>query len=127
MAASSTVCEVLCTRPRRRAGSHALSVINTLAAWEPPSLAQYGGPSRFGRGNMISGPRPGDNATRQHYVHDAWNRLVGVYADDTQNPGQKGDLIASYEYDGQNYRVSKTVEGDPDVTRDYYYGIRGHP
>jgi YD repeat-containing protein len=31
-------------------------------------------------GNMISGPKPGENTTRQHYVYDAWNRLVAVRA-----------------------------------------------
>ena len=31
-------------------------------------------------GNMISGPKPGANTTRQHYVYDAWNRLVAVRA-----------------------------------------------
>ena len=31
-------------------------------------------------GNMIFGPTPGLPATGQHYVYDAWNRLVAVRA-----------------------------------------------
>jgi hypothetical protein len=30
-------------------------------------------------------------------------------------------LIASYRYDGQHKRIQKVVEGEPDVTYDYYY------
>jgi len=58
---------------------------------------------------MISGPTPGDETARVHYQFDAWNRLVAVYADDSQNPGQPGDLVAQYEYDGTNRRVEKQV------------------
>jgi RHS repeat-associated protein len=65
-------------------------------------------------GNMISGPKPGENTTRQYYVYDAWNRLVEVQ--DSSN-----DLIASYEYDGRNYRIEKVLTGTTDVTFDYYY------
>ncbi len=75
-------------------------------------------PAYDAAGNMTSGPKPGANTTRLHYEYDAWNRLVAVYADDSGSPG---DLIASYEYDGRNYRVEKTVEGTPDVTYDYYF------
>ncbi len=46
---------------------------------------------------------------RVHYRFDAWNRLIAVYADDSQNPGQPGDLVAQYEYDGTNRRVEKQV------------------
>ena len=54
-------------------------------------------PAYDAAGNMISGPKPGDETTRIHYVYDAWNRLVAVKADDS---GEPGDLIAEYEYDG---------------------------
>ncbi|MCZ7586723.1 MAG: hypothetical protein M5R36_27180 [Deltaproteobacteria bacterium] len=37
--------------------------------------------------------------TRVHYVYDAWNHLVEVRA---TIPGEPGDLIAEYEYDGTN-------------------------
>ncbi len=29
-------------------------------------------------GNMISGPKAGDESTRLHYVYDAWNRLAAA-------------------------------------------------
>ena len=70
-------------------------------------------------GNMISGPKSGDETTRLHYRYEAWNRLVAVYADDSQNPGQPGDLIARYAYDGTNRRVSKTL-ADGSSTHCYY-------
>ena len=70
---------------------------------------------------MLSGPKPDDPTVRQHYKWDAWNRMVAVYADDDQNPGNPGDLVATHRYDGLNRRIQKTVEGDPDVTYDYYY------
>ena len=55
-------------------------------------------------GNMITGPRPDDPNTEQNYVYDAWNRLVEV----------KDDLdatVATFEYDGRNYRIQKTAGG----------------
>ncbi|HUT91467.1 MAG TPA: RHS repeat-associated core domain-containing protein [Thermoguttaceae bacterium] len=72
-------------------------------------------------GNMLSGPVPGDEDARQHYKWDAWNRMIAVYADDDQNPGEPGDLVATYRYDGSNRRIQKTVEGASAVTYDYYY------
>jgi RHS repeat-associated protein len=47
--------------------------------------------------------------------------MVAVYADDDQNPGEPGDLVSTTRYDGLNRRIQKVVEGDPDVTYDYYY------
>ena len=70
-------------------------------------------------GNMISGPQPGDETTRVHYAYDAWNRLVGVYADDPENPGERGDLIAAYSYDGLNRRIDKTLANNTGT--EYYY------
>ncbi len=80
-------------------------------------------PSYDRAGNMISGPKPGDETTRVHYRYDAWNRLVQVYADDSQNPGQPGDVIAEYEYDSVNRRVEKTVteEGGGPTHVHYFY------
>jgi len=72
-------------------------------------------PSYDAAGNMISGPKPGDETTRVHYRYDAWNRLVAVRADDF---GEPGDLIAEYQYDGVNRRVEKIVAG---TSHAYYY------
>jgi len=74
-------------------------------------------------GNMISAPKPGDETARVHYVYDAWNHLVKVYADDSQNPGTPGDLIAEYKYDGTNRRIEKeiTEEGGGPTHVHYFY------
>lgn len=72
-------------------------------------------PTYDAAGNMISGPKAGEEATRLHFVYDAWNRLVAAKAD---NSGQPGNTIATYAYDGMGRRVSKTVGS---VTYDYYY------
>jgi RHS repeat-associated protein len=80
-------------------------------------------PSYDRAGNMISGPKPGDETARVHYVYDAWNHLVKVYADDSQNPGTPGDLIAEYQYDGTNRRIEKQVteEGGGPTHVHYFY------
>jgi RHS repeat-associated protein len=72
-------------------------------------------------GNMMSGPRPDDPATGQHYIYDAWNRLVEVRADVAGDPG---DAIATFEYDGRNYRVEKAMldgEGTVLVAESFFY------
>jgi len=79
-------------------------------------------PTYDDNGNMISGPIPGNNTVRQHYVYDAWNRLVAVCEDDDQNPGQQGDLIATYEYDGLNQRIVKYVADGDDTFDNYLNG-----
>ena len=72
-------------------------------------------------GNMIEAPVPGDNATRNHYVYDAWNRLAGVYVDDD---GEPGDAIALYKYDGQNQRIEEiAVEVNP-ISRELFFNDR---
>jgi hypothetical protein len=58
-------------------------------------------------GNMTSGPVPGAETTRQHFVYDAWNRLAAVRAD---SGGSPGSTVATYEYDGLRRRVQRTVD-----------------
>jgi len=58
---------------------------------------------------MISGPKPGSEMTRVHYIFDAWNRLVAVKADDS---GAPGDTLAEYQYDGTHRRIQKVVTED---------------
>ncbi|MDD4269181.1 MAG: RHS repeat-associated core domain-containing protein, partial [Thermoguttaceae bacterium] len=73
-------------------------------------------------GNMISGPKTGNETTRLHHVYDAWNRQTAVYEDDgdgTFEPGTDDDLVAAYEYDGANRRIEKTFADDTGV--EYYY------
>jgi hypothetical protein len=67
---------------------------------------------------MKSGPKPGAETTRVHYVYDAWNRLVGVYEDASGNPGS---LIAAYTYDALNRRIKKTLDTGTNSGDDYYY------
>ena len=43
-------------------------ITNITGGWITPSFDDAG--------NMISGPKPGDETTRVHYVYDAWNRLM---------------------------------------------------
>jgi len=50
---------------------------------------------------------------------------VAVYADDDQNPGEPGDLIAEYRYDALNRRIAK-LKPDPEhedkyIRTDFYY------
>ena len=53
---------------------------------------------------MTSGPKPGDGATEQQYVYDAWNRLVEVLDD-------SDDVVAQYRYDGLHRRIRKRKPG----------------
>ena len=79
-------------------------------------------PSYDDAGNMISGPKPGDETTRQHYVYDAWNRLVAAYEDDGDGvfePGTDDTLLAGHKYDGLNRRIKKT--DDSGWGHHYYY------
>ena len=66
-------------------------------------------------GNMTSGPRADNPATRQHLAYDGWGRLVKAYND---SGGSPGSLLAAYAYDGQGRRISKTTGGNTD---DFYY------
>ena len=53
-----------------------------------------------------------------NYTYDAWNRLVKV----TQTSGETTTTVATYAYDGNDYRISKTVGT---TTTDYYYNTAG--
>jgi YD repeat-containing protein len=47
------------------------------------------------------------------FTYDGWNRLVKV-----ETVGGTPETVATYAYDGQNHRISKTAGG---VTTEYYY------
>ena len=74
---------------------------------------------------MTLAPRPADEADANDalvLVYDAWNRLAKVYDDnDADGDPDAGELLATYEYDGQRRRIVETIEGSPDVARDSYY------
>ena len=67
-------------------------------------------------GNMISGPRPGDETTRHHYIYDAWNRLKAVKDDYFGSPGNT--TIIEYQYDGRHFRIMRGA-------RHFYYSSQG--
>ena len=84
-------------------------------------------PTYDAAGNMTSGPKTADSSIRQHYIYDAWNRLVAVKADD--GDGHPGDTVEEYAYDGLNRRCKKTDPAD-DIDSageydDYYYNQDG--
>jgi len=61
-------------------------------------------------GNINKVPQPANWNSAYTMTYDAWNRLVQVMN------GNK--LVATYAYDGHNWRITKTAGG---ITRDYYY------
>ncbi|MGB2801765.1 MAG: RHS repeat-associated core domain-containing protein, partial [Phycisphaerae bacterium] len=82
-------------------------------------------PAHDAAGNMTLVARPGDETSPEEglvLVYDAWNRPVKVYvdADEGRDP-DAGELLATYEYDGQTRRIVETIEGVPAVVRDSYY------
>ncbi|NLE39844.1 MAG: RHS repeat-associated core domain-containing protein, partial [Pirellulaceae bacterium] len=93
--------------PQTRTADEANQIQTITGGWVTPDYDDAG--------NMISGPKPGDETTRVHYVYDAWNRLVEIRTDDS---GESGDLIAQYEYDGQKRRIEKVVAG---TSHSHYY------
>jgi RHS repeat-associated protein len=71
------------------------------------TLAGTTGPAYDSAGNMTG------DAQSHTYRYDAWNRLTAVYSDLAMTA-----TVATYKYDGRNYRIAKTVGND---TFDYYY------
>ncbi len=67
-------------------------------------------------GNMVAGPKAGDETTRLHFVYDAWNRLRKVYEDTDDDgvfePGTDDDLLVTYEYDATGRRIEKVTTAD---------------
>ena len=87
-----------------------ITAIGGTPAWATP-------PGYDDAGNMTSFPQPDDPTTTPYTaVYDAWNRLVQV--------SDGSNLVAQYQYDGQNWRtVKKTYAGSSILlsTRHYYY------
>ena len=82
-------------------------------------------PAHDAAGNMTLAPRPGDEADSAEalvLVYDAWGRLVKAYVDaDSDRTADVGELLTTHTYDGLNRRIRKAIEGEADVTTDYYY------
>ncbi|NLF07517.1 MAG: RHS repeat-associated core domain-containing protein, partial [Pirellulaceae bacterium] len=63
-------------------------------------------------GNMIYGPKSGDETTGLHFVRDAWNRQIAVFEDDgdgVYEPSTDDTLIGEYEFDAANRRIEKVL------------------
>jgi RHS repeat-associated protein len=60
-------------------------------------------------GNATTIPQPASLGSGYNCAYDAWNRLMSVKSG--------GTTVSSYQYDGLNRRVNKTISS----TRDYYY------
>ena len=89
-------------------------------------------PSYDPAGNMVSGPKPGDEGnpdaqpdplpgTRLDLVYDAWNRLVTAKAGSGTGAST---TMATYRYNGLNHRVRKLSGSNPvspTSARDHYY------
>jgi YD repeat-containing protein len=95
--------------------SNAITESGGQAAWIDPAYD--------GEGNQTSGPVPGSETTRQHYVYDAWNRMVKVQADDGN--GNPAATLGTYHYDGLGRRVSRAVSLV--TTRYDYYNVHLGP
>jgi RHS repeat-associated protein len=82
--------------------------------------ANWADPTYDAAGNMIFAPKTGSETTGLHYVYDAWNRQVKVYADAS---GSLSDLMATYKYDGAKRRIEKvvTAAGGGAADLHYYY------
>jgi RHS repeat-associated protein len=61
-------------------------------------------------GNITKTPKPSDWGSAYDLTYDAWNRLAKVMAG--------ASTVATFVYDGQNRRITKTVSG---TIRHYYY------
>lgn len=73
------------------------------ATWITPEYDRNGNSTLF--------PTPSDPTDSYTGTWDAWNRLVAIHDSSTA-------LVASYAYDGQNWRITKTSGIS---TRHYYY------
>ena len=76
---------------------------------------------------MVAGPKPdpwssdsSNNPSLQlQYVYDSWNRQVAVKSYDATQPTQPAVMIATYQFDGLNRRIAKTLANG--TKTDYFY------
>jgi RHS repeat-associated protein len=86
------------------------SKANEIASISETTGPAWADPVHDRAGNMTTIPKPADMTGGYTGVYDAWDRLVEVK--------EGSSTVATYEYDGQARRVSKTVSG---TTTDAYY------
>lgn len=61
---------------------------------------------------MTSFPQPASTTSNFTAVYDAWNRMVSI--------SDTGGTVATYQYDGRNFRIVKYTASIPE-TRHFYY------
>jgi RHS repeat-associated protein len=74
-------------------------------------------PAYDAAGNMIAGPKTGDETTLLHYKYDAWNRLTAVFTDN--GLGDPYVQLVGNSYDGRGYLIKHSQ--DAAGTQDTYY------
>ncbi|MDZ4847682.1 MAG: RHS repeat-associated core domain-containing protein [Pirellulaceae bacterium] len=87
------------------------NAVNELTDIDNTTGATWITPEYDRNGNSTLFPVPSDPTDSYTSTWDAWNRLVAIH-------DSSSALVASYAYDGQNWRITKT---DSSVTRHYYY------
>jgi hypothetical protein len=88
-----------------------LTVIEDASGSSGSSPADWVEPLYDKNGNMTTMPRPSGPTSSYTAIYDAWNRMVQIKSSPTT-------VVADYEYDGLNRRISKTVSG---TARHFYY------
>ena len=92
------------------AANEITNIMNTVGdAWHLPA--------HDAAGNMIEMPRADEPTDGVDAVYDAWNRLVELIDEDSQ------DTLAKYQWDGMGRRIAVVAfdGGAIDETRHYYY------
>ncbi|MEX0885471.1 MAG: hypothetical protein WD009_03435 [Phycisphaeraceae bacterium] len=96
--------------------TRAHSDANEITSTTETTGSAWAGTDHDAAGNMVEMPRADDPTDGVEAVYDAWNRLVELIDESTQ------DTLAKYQWDGMGRRIVVEVydEGDPDETRHYY-------
>jgi hypothetical protein len=93
------------------------NTVNEITGITESAGPSWATPAYSAAGNMTTIPQPSDPTKTYTATYDAWNRLVKVVDDDTD------DTVAEYQYDGANRRIVQKSydEGDLQETRHLYY------
>jgi RHS repeat-associated protein len=82
-----------------------ITAIGGTPSWATP-------PAYDAAGNMNSFPQPASPTSAFTAIYDAWNRMVSI--------SSGGSSVATYQYDGRNFRIVKYTASIPE-TRHFYY------
>ena len=97
--------------------SRATNLANEITSISNTVGAAWAAPSHDAAGNMTTIPQPADPTNGFSATYDAWNRLVKL-VDDATN-----DVVLENEYDGRTFRTVQITGSNPSslVTRHFYY------